>query len=571
MGIRGFLIVGVSALVGCQGVIGSTSDAGDLERSPTMATGHGAAVVIEHKDGVGYLIDVVALKGQLERRQQIEIKVEVDGIARMLKLNRMPLLADGYHFVRQTATGAQTSRTTRAAIFRDGRGNLVAVIGERAYFALRQADQQVLFLTRGRSGDDALLQREVVPRTTVAADAVTVRDDEFAPRYLELGQVADREFFQRYALDGDAHAVEAEMIARAALVADVYLAELNIEISLNWQEVWEHAGSPYALTSGNINTLWQQLRNYYNFNQTCRAHDAVVLWSGKALAANGTVTWQGSKAMCRPESTPSPSTYIALGLTDAYAVVKNHHGFASWTTEAHELAHLIGAPDPGGGPLAAACEQSCTLMCYNCENEPRFAEIVKERIKLYLRGHNFAFDEANDACLASPPPRSADLILSATSDVCVGQQVDVVLSGATEQTFSAWANSAELQTVISANGAQLTALTTGAATVAVDLDYNCGMRVSRTLWLGPPDQPTIRNLPLSASTSKLVGLPATGATDYRWRASFSQGAANFTLPWATVDEQGLDPLLVRGIDDHGTIELEAANRCGASARAVLSY
>ena len=95
-------------------------------------------------------------------------------------------------------------------------------------------------------------------------------------RVLELAIDADVEYYDKF---GDDSQSEIESILN--VVDGIFQAELDLRLEIVMVRIWDVEPDPYESTSSN--TMLQELRNYWNANETAVSRDLTHLFTGKNL------------------------------------------------------------------------------------------------------------------------------------------------------------------------------------------------------------------------------------------------------------------------------------------------
>ncbi len=145
------------------------------------------------------------------------------------------------------------------------------------------------------------------------------------------------------AIDGD-HDLYTQFSSNAASVFSYYAASINtintiyqrdvdVDLKINYQNVWTTAGGSYPYTGTTTSTLLSQVRTYWNANQGAVSRDVVHLYSGHNNIGGRAYL----NALC--------NSSIAYGVSGVYGTTNTATSNGMWdiVVVAHELGHNHGS------------------------------------------------------------------------------------------------------------------------------------------------------------------------------------------------------------------------------------
>lgn len=268
-------------------------------------------------------------------------------------------------------------------------------------------------------------------------------------------------------------------------------------------QLWDvpaETDDPYS--SFSVDTLWDQVFNYWNANMSFVHRDLVHFFTGKGnpIDAYGVVNSKGKGSICGSHDVVLATHDNGEWWRYSYSVSseKQSIGKPHWRSAAHEIGHLFdlyhicqcGIMDSGADCSANCGEATLTL----------FSGEADKLMCKYLNVLNGPYNRPNDVCLVEPPPVDYTFNLILESDeVIIGNFGEIICSGETitasfynqfdPYTNISWSYSSNL-TLINNPAANIKEFQTGAAGdayISVTFDYQ-GQTVTyeRLFHIGPP-------------------------------------------------------------------------------------
>ena len=323
--------------------------------------------------------DVVELPlAQLARRTSTgSLDVVLRGRLFELELEQNDLRAPGFQAVVLTESGPVETKlgpvTTYRGTVRGEEGSVVRMTADRAVFTgFVKAGEDWVFIdplteyVPGAAKNQAVVYRETDVRPEAAGLCgvegwMRIGGEQpsfpgFAPkghtslRTLQVATEADGQYYQRYGNPGLFTRIQGILNN----VDGIYENQLNLSISITYQQAWPNAGSdPY--TSLDAVTSLNQFRNWWNSNRGGTVRDTAHKWSGKDFNG-GTVgiAWVG--VIC---NSPSLSYGISQDLSSS---------FLRTQLTAHEIGHNLNASHDNQIGCPVSCSGSGPIMCSSLQS-----------------------------------------------------------------------------------------------------------------------------------------------------------------------------------------------------------
>jgi len=294
-----------------------------------------------------------------------------------LELEKNDLRAPGFKAVVMTESGPVEAKlgpvTTYRGTVRGEEGSVVRMTANRAVFTgFVKAGEDWVFIdplteyVPGAARNQAVIYRETDVRPEAAGLCgvegwMRIGPEQpsfpgFAPknhttlRTLQVATEADGQYFQLYGNPGLFNRIQGILNN----VDGIYENQLNLSISITYQQGWPNSGTdPY--TSLDAVTTLNQFRSWWNANRGGTVRDTAHQWSGKDFNG-GTVgiAWVG--VICN-------SATLSYGVSQDLS-----SSFLRTQLTAHEIGHNLNASHDNQIGCPVSCSGSGPIMCSSLQS-----------------------------------------------------------------------------------------------------------------------------------------------------------------------------------------------------------